>query len=300
MLYLIDASIYIFRGWKTLPHSVKDSAGRPFNAVTGFADTLANLIRLEQPRMMLCAWDNCGRNGERNRLYPPYKADRPPAPAELESQFGRCRDLAAAFAITGFSSQRVEADDIIGHFSQLATANDQAVTIISGDKDLAQFITPSDTYWDIGKQAKQSFKDLHKRFNVRPDQVADWLALAGDKSDNIPGVPGVGLSTAARLLRRWDNLDTLYTNLGGVADMKFRGAPGVARMLAEHTQQVQLARTLTGCIKEPALPDSLAKLDYKLPSQESLESALIALDFNQQEAARLAKLATQPIAGSSV
>lgn len=297
MLYLIDASIYIFRGWNALPRSVKDSAGRPFNAVTGFADTLANLIRLEQPRMMLCAWDNCGRQGERNRLYPQYKADRPPAPAELESQFARCRELAPAFGITGIGSQCVEADDIIGHFSQLAITNNQAVTIISGDKDLAQFITPSDTYWDIGKQSKQSFDDLHKRFKVRPDQIADWLALAGDKSDNIPGVPGVGLSTAARLLRRWENLDTLYANLGDVADMRFRGAPGVARMLSEHAQQVRLARSLTGCIKDPALPASLAELDYQSPSQESLESALIALEFNQHEAARLAKLATQPATG---
>lgn len=129
------------------------------------------------------------------------------------------------------------------------------VTVISGDKDLAQITTDErDHWWDAGKRDPLGPRDIEKRFGISPEQIPDWLALAGDASDNIAGVPGVGAPTAARLLKRWGDLDGLYANLEHVPGMRFRGAPRVAALLAEHEHAVRLARRLTGALPVDGLP----------------------------------------------
>ena len=277
MLFLIDSSIYIFRAWQSLPVSVRNRFDQPDNAVQGLAETLCLIIEKYRPTHMVCAFDECYRKGERNRLLPSYKADRPPAPEDLTPQFARCKLVAAAMGIPCLSSDRVEADDIIGQLAQMSAASGSPVTIVSGDKDLAQFVTPDDSYWDLGRRPMASYEELHKRFKVRPEQMADWLALCGDKSDNIPGVPGVGPSTAARLLKKWQTLDKLLANLGDVALMGFRGAPRVSRLLYEHKAQIYLARSLTGLIRDERLPGELSDLARNPPRQPQMASALFEL-----------------------
>jgi len=191
VLYLVDSSIYLFRAWHDKPKQISDKQGQPFNAVDGLAEFFIRIMNLPDAQAILCAWDDCGRTGARNRILSDYKQHRPPASPELQSQFARCRELAPALGLFGLGSHEVEADDIIGHFSQLARHSKQNFTLISGDKDLVQFIGDDDLYWDLGRHNPQSYRTLHKRFKIRPDQVADWLALAGDKGDNIPGVPSV-------------------------------------------------------------------------------------------------------------
>ncbi|MBX2880883.1 MAG: flap endonuclease [Granulosicoccus sp.] len=279
MLVLIDCSIYIFRAWQSIPASVTNRFDHPDNAVQGLADTLCQIIEKHQPPYMVCAFDECFRKGIRNRIYPPYKADRPPAPEELASQFARCKQLTQALGIATFGSDRVEADDIIGQFAALARSEQMPITIVSGDKDLAQFISANDYYWDFGRHAIANYEELTKRFRIRPEQIPDWLALSGDKSDNIPGVPGVGSATAAKLLIKWNNLETLLENLGEVANMNFRGATRVSRLLYENKDTIHLARSLTGLIRDERLPDSLTALRRDTPDCEQIQKSLYELGF---------------------
>jgi len=282
MVFLVDTSIYIFRAWQALPTSICNRFDVPDNAVQGLAETLCRIIEAHEPSHMVCAFDECFRQGIRNQMYAEYKADRPPAPEELAPQFARCKELAQSLGIACFGSDRVEADDIIGQFAQLASSQDIPVTIVSGDKDLAQFITPEDRYWDLGRRPMATHQEVHKRFKVRPDQMADWLSLCGDKSDNIPGVPGVGPSTAARLLNKWQTLDSLLANLGDVAMMGFRGAPRVSRLLFEHKEAIRFARSLTGLIRDERLPTTLDALKRTSPDQSDLCQTLFELGFSEQ------------------
>lgn len=293
MLFLVDSSIYIFRAWQSVPLSVKNRFDDTDNAVQGLADSLCHIIETHRPGYMVCAFDECFRQGVRNKLYPQYKADRPPAPEELAPQFARCKQLAQAMGIATYGSDRVEADDIIGQLAGVANAQQMPATIVSGDKDLAQFITPLDHYWDLGRRPMANYDEICKRFKIRPEQIADWLALSGDKSDNIPGVPGVGSATAARLLVKWGNLDNLLDNLGEVAMMRFRGAIRVSRLLYEHKESIRFARSLTGLIRDDRLPVSLEALRRETPDRQVLQSALYDLGFpdtlSQTLAQRIAK-----------
>lgn len=291
-LFLVDSSIYVFRAWQGMPNTTRNRFGEPDNAVLGFTESLCHILETHRPSHMLCAFDECFRKGIRNQLYPPYKADRPPAPEDLAPQFARCKQVARALGLSTLGSDRVEADDIIGHFAALADAADTPVTIVTGDKDLAQFVRPRDRYWDLGRRPMASYEDLHKRFRIRPEQIADWLALSGDKSDNIPGVPGVGPTTAARLLNKWQDLETLLANLGEVSMMRFRGAPRVSRLLFEHKSSIALARSLTGLIVDDRLPNSLDCCQREDLSVEQMQTNLIeaglAADLAQRTARRLA------------
>lgn len=295
MACLIDSSIYLFRAWQSSTLEF-DSFDRPVNVVAGFARFLTGVLEALQPTHVACAFDDNRRAGVRRELYPAYKADRPPVPSELAEQILRCHDLAADFGLPVFGSARVEADDIIGHFARCARRTGRPVTIITGDKDLAQFVGPDDLWWDFDRHEPRDATAIEKRYRVRPDQVADWLALAGDTSDNIAGVPGVGSPTAARLLRRWGDLDTLYANVGSVAGMGFRGAPRVAVLLVEHEASVRLARRLTGLVEEPALPDDVAALEVAPPDRASLAARLEAHGIIPREALEIARRATSAMA----
>lgn len=292
MLVLVDSSIYIFRAWQSIPATVRNRFDQPDNAVQGLAETLCKIIESHSPNYMVCAFDECFRQGIRNTLYPQYKADRPPAPEDLAPQFARCKLLAQALGIPTFGSDTVEADDIIGQLAQLAQANDMPVTIVTGDKDLAQFITHKDRYWDLGRHAIADYDAVHKRFKIKPEQIADWLALCGDKSDNIPGVPGVGPATAARLLIKWGTLENLLGSLGEVAMMGFRGAPRVGRLLYEHRDSIHFARSLTGLIRDERLPETLDTLMLATHNVEKLQNDLFALGFSEQLSESLAKRIT--------
>ena len=299
MIFLIDSSIYIFRAWQSLTPDTRNRFDQPDNAVQGFTETLCHIIETHNPKHIVCAFDECFRQGIRNKVYPGYKAGRPPAPVDLTPQFARCKQVAQILGLPTFGSSDVEADDIIGHFAGEAQACNLPVTIISGDKDLAQFVSNDDLYWDLGRRPVAGYSDLHKRFKVRPEQIADWLALAGDKSDNIPGVPGVGPTTAARLLNKWDDIDKLMANLGEVAMMKFRGAPRVSRLLYENKANIALARSLTGLIHDDRLPKQLDACLRQTPRSADAAEALLAMGFEESLAQRVATRTCVPNEHSS-
>ncbi len=292
MIYLIDSSIYIFRSWQTLPGSITNTFGEPANAVFGYAETLATILNISQATHMVCAFDQSHGTGVRYDIYPQYKANRPEAPEELQVQFDRCIQTAKAFGLPAFGSQRVEADDIIGCISVSAHNENRPVTIVSADKDLMQFIHDDDIYWDYARKARMSYKDIEKKFRLRPSQIADMLALSGDKVDNIPGVPGIGQTTASRLLKKWQTLDNVLANTDKIADMKFRGSLRVGKLIDEHLDNIAISRQLTGLIHDDTLPTSSAAFARTTQSKEDTMQALEQCGFNEATAARLALLAT--------
>jgi len=270
-LYLIDSSIYVFRGWHTLPGSIVDADGRPANAVYGFVEFLYQLISRRQPRFIVCAFDESLTSSGRNSVYPAYKANRPPAPEDLKKQFTHCKNFVRAAGITAHASHEVEADDIIGTLAAYANDQDLACVIVSADKDLCQFVGQNDAVWNFAKDTWLDARLVEKRFGVRPAQLADLLAICGDKVDNIPGVPGVGVATAARLLIKWGNLENLLANTEKISEMKFRGAPGISKLVASHADTIRLSRKLTGLWPDKSLSTNCRDLTIK-PNTSALEA----------------------------
>lgn len=271
-LYLIDSSIYVFRSWHLLPESITTPDGQAANALHGFATFLLQMTEQARPTHLACAFDECFEGSLRKQIYPLYKANRPPAPENLRHQFAWCRELADTLGFHCFGSPTHEADDIIGTLAEQTRAQDGRCVILSADKDLTQFVGPDDIYWDFSRKRQLSFRDIRKRWNLHPGQIADMLALAGDKSDNIPGVPGIGTHTAARLLVKWGDLENLYAHLGEVADMKFRGAQRVARLVAESRDDVFLARRLTGLMLVENLPKTTDDFRLSIPDFDALRA----------------------------
>ena len=192
VLYLVDASVFIFRAYYSVPIDLTDRDGNPVNAVHGFARFLGDLLERESPGHVAVAFDESLERSYRNEIYPAYKANREPAPPELKRQFALCRDVVRALGIAEYGSSRYEADDIIGTLAALGRREGQAVTIVSRDKDLTQLVTARDIYWDAVADVRYGYDDIEERFGVVPERMADFLALMGDAVDNIPGVPGVG------------------------------------------------------------------------------------------------------------
>jgi 5'-3' exonuclease len=245
-IYLIDASIYIFRAWHTYDTTITDRDGKPCNAVFGFSDFLYQLIHQKKPQFIACAFDSTQTNSYRRELYPAYKANREPAPEELKYQFAMCRSFCKAVGIPEFGSDRYEADDIIGSLAHHFRQQGFAITVVSADKDLAQLITgEEDQWWDFARSNLLDAHGVKQHFGVRPQQIADMLALSGDKVDNIPGIPGVGYTTAAKLLQRYECVEHILENIEKIAEMKFRGATRVQALLAKHHHILPLNKLLT-------------------------------------------------------
>lgn len=288
-LYLIDSSIYIFRAWHNTA-SVNDASGQPANATHGFIDFLYQLISRRNPRLIACAFDECRNQSTRHRIFPAYKANRRPTPENLKSQFASCKSFVQAAGIAAFASDKVEADDIIGTLTNSARQAGLSSVIVSADKDLCQFVGAHDAIWDYARDTWLDARLIEKRFGVRPHQIPDLLALTGDKVDNIPGVPGVGIATAARLLIKWGNLETLLDNTGKVRQMKFRGAIHVAGLLSEHRDTIMLARRLTGLHADNTNPTEHCQALTIKPDIPALQANFDQLGFTPDLQARWRKL----------
>jgi len=263
-VYLIDASIYVFRAWFSYPDDVLDDSGRPVNAVHGYADFLTSLLRQVKPQHIACAFDGSLSTSFRNDIYPPYKANREPAPVELKYQFDLCRRLTRAFGITEYVSDRFEADDILGTMASMMRAEGHPITVITSDKDLTQLIqSKKDLWWDFARNTQLDQSGVEQRFGVKPCQIADFLALAGDTIDNIPGVPGIGAKTAAGLLQRFNSLDGIYNNLHEVDECGLRGAARIKNLLIKHEEDARLARQLTEVSDQAPIQSSPSCLDWQ-------------------------------------
>ena len=245
MVYLIDASVFIFRAWHSLPPELQDAQGNPTQALYGFACFLGDLIERRAPAYLAAAFDECESASFRHALYPQYKANREPAPAALRRQFGLCREFCRHLGVADFASPDFEADDLIGTLATRCRAEGLPVTVVSRDKDLAQLVGERDAYWDYAGEAEYRYHDIAARFGAAPERMADYLALRGDSVDNVPGVPGVGAKTAAALMRLYGSLDELFAQPELAASLPLRGAASLPARLRAHRATAYRAQALT-------------------------------------------------------
>ena len=244
-LVLVDASLYVFRAWHSLPDEFQDQDGWPTNAVHGFARFLAELLERERPQHIAVAFDEALDSCFRNRIYPAYKANRPPAPDALRRQFGHCKALCRALGLIVLADTEYEADDLIGSALQAGRARAHRGVIVSADKDLSQLLQGNDEQWDFARGLRWGAAGVRARHGVEAHQIADYLALCGDAIDNIPGVPGIGSKTAASLLHHFGTLDALIERVDEIQYLRFRGAGQAGAKLKLHREAALLYRQLT-------------------------------------------------------
>lgn len=242
-VHLVDASPYLFRAYFALP-DLRAPDGRSVSAVLGFGDFLLRLVQDESPTHVALCFDESLETSFRNALYPPYKAQREKAPAELVEQIARCVELAGSLGFACFSSATFEADDLVASLAEPLVRDGHALVVVTSDKDLAQLVSDDVTWLDLARGTRLAPDDVRARFGVRPAQIPDWLGLAGDAVDAIPGVAGIGAKTAAALLAAYDDLDALYAHLDQVPALPLRGAASVARKLEAGRELAFLSRTL--------------------------------------------------------
>ncbi|MCF6195223.1 MAG: DNA polymerase I [Emcibacter sp.] len=223
-LYLIDGSGFIFRAYHALPPMTRHD-GTPINAVMGFSNMLFKLLKDlddgERPSHLACIFDRA-RKTFRNDIYPDYKAHRPPAPDDLVPQFPIIREAVDAFNVPAIDSDGFEADDIIATYARRAEAAGFKVTIVSSDKDLMQLVGEQVSMFDSMKNRHIGPDEVFEKFGVTPDKVIEIQALAGDSSDNVPGVPGIGVKTAAQLILEYGDLDSLLARAEEIKQPKRR------------------------------------------------------------------------------
>ena len=246
MQYLIDASVYVFRAYYSMPDDMVDDQGNPINALYGFCRFLGDFMEQVRPEHVAVLFDESLSSSFRTEIYPEYKANRDPAPEELKRQFAQCRRFTRALGVLECAHPRYEADDLIGTLVSEGRAAGIPSTIVSRDKDLAQLVSKEDVFWDFAGKGKVQYDDIPTYFGVWPEQIADFLALAGDAVDNIKGVPGVGRKTAIALLEHFGSLEAVYENLEAVHEVNVRGAKTLGPKLETHRDAAMLARQLTG------------------------------------------------------
>jgi len=281
MFYVIDASVYVFRAWFSIPEDMQDSEGNPVNALYGFARFLSDFLEHSKPEYVAVAFDTSLTTCFRNDIYPDYKANRDPAPDELKKQFERCRALTRSLGLPEYAEQRFEADDIIGTLVMSMRRQGMPSTILTRDKDMAQLLDAGDVLWDFAGGRRIAYKDVRASYGVRAEQMIDYLALAGDSVDNIPGVRGVGPKTAAALLEHFDSLDNIYDRLHEVGGVSVRGAAKLGARLAEHKEIAMLSRQLSTIACDVPLASDRDALLRRPPDLSALNAIYDEAQFGQ-------------------
>jgi DNA polymerase I len=265
VIYLVDASVYVFRAYHSMLPDMADRDGNPAHAVFGFAKFLSDLIEHARPEYIAVAFDQSLTSCFRSKIYPAYKANRERAPVDLCLQFERCFEFCQHIGVAAIGSEDYEADDVIGSLAWRMRRTGRCCTVVTRDKDMAQLIREGDIYWDYTSRERFAYPDIERRFGVAPERFADYLALTGDAVDNIPGVPGVGPKTAAVLMREFASIDELYEGLDRVALLKLRGAATLGARLLEHREAAYLARKLTLIACDAPLAVEETMLRRRLP-----------------------------------
>ncbi|MEM1173830.1 MAG: 5'-3' exonuclease H3TH domain-containing protein [Pseudomonadota bacterium] len=279
MQYLIDASVYVFRAYYSMPDDMVDGDGNPVNAFYGFSRFLADFVERVKPDHLAVCFDESLATSFRNDIYPAYKANREPAPEELKRQFIQCRRFTRALGVMELASPDYEADDLIGTLVYQGRREGRPSTIVSRDKDLAQLLTEDDVFWDFTGKGQIHYQQVPTVFGVWPEQIADFLALAGDAVDNIPGVPGVGKKTAGALLDHFGSLETLYDNLDRVHEVEVRGAKSLGAKLEQHKENAMLSRRLTGIACDVPIDDTESLIRPSGPRLGELNALFDEADF---------------------
>ncbi|HEY3492875.1 MAG TPA: 5'-3' exonuclease H3TH domain-containing protein [Solirubrobacterales bacterium] len=278
-VHLIDASPYIFRAYYSLPGTIRDPKGAKVNAVYGFASFLLKLIADEKLTHLGVAFDRNLNGSFRNRFYPPYKQQRDDPPADLVTQIDPCLEVASALGAFTCIDDEYEADDLIASLAAPLTAAGHKVVIVTSDKDLAQLVSDQVTLFDFGKGERYTPAEVKTKFGVRPDQITDLLALAGDPVDNIPGVKGIGRKSAAELLELYGLVEDLYEKLDGVRFAKLRAAKSLYFRLAEGQENALLSKILATVAVDAPVKAGLDDLTWRGADTERVDELFSRLGF---------------------
>ena len=276
-MFLVDGSSYIFRAYHALPPLNRKSDGLQVNAVLGFCNMLWKLLRDmpedDRPTHLAIIFDK-SEITFRNKLYPDYKAHRPPAPDDLIPQFALIREAVRAFDLPCLEQVGFEADDLIATYARLAGERGATTTIVSSDKDLMQLVTDKVTMYDTMKDRRIGIPEVIEKFGVPPEKVVEVQALAGDSTDNVPGVPGIGIKTAAQLIVEYGDLEQLLFRAGEIKQPKRREA------LLENAEKARISRQLVLLDDKVDLEVPLDDLAVHEPDARKLIAFLKAMEFS--------------------
>jgi DNA polymerase I len=276
-IFLVDGSSYIFRAYHALPPLNRKSDGLQVNAVLGFCNMLWKLLRDmppdNRPTHLAIVFDK-SEITFRNKLYPDYKAHRPPAPDDLIPQFPLIREAVRAFDLPCLEQIGFEADDLIATYARLAGERGATTTIVSSDKDLMQLVTDKVVMFDTMKDRRIGIAEVIEKFGVPPEKVVEVQALAGDSTDNVPGVPGIGIKTAAQLIVEYGDLETLLFRASEIKQPKRREA------LIENAEKARISRQLVLLDDKVELDVPLDELAVHEPDARKLIAFLKAMEFS--------------------
>ena len=272
-LYLIDGSGYIFRAFYGLPAMTR-SDGTPVNAVFGFCTMLFGLLEGNNADYLAVIFD-AKRANFRNEIYPDYKANRADAPEDLRPQFPLIRKAVESFSVPAIELEGYEADDLIAAYAKSGVEAGMKVTVMSSDKDLMQLVRPGVSLFDPVKNKPIGPTEVEAKFGVAPDRVVDVQALAGDSTDNVPGVPGIGVKTAAELIRTYGDLETLLARAGEIKQPKRR------QLLLDHAEDARISRRLVLLDEMAPQPAPLEDLKRKKLDRDLLRGFLVEQEFSR-------------------
>ena len=276
-LILVDGSSYLYRAYHALP-PLTNSKGVPTGAVKGVINMMRRLLKDYPQSTVVVVFDAKGKTF-RDEIYSDYKAQRPPMPDDLRVQIEPIHNIIKAMGLPMLIIDGVEADDVIGTLAVQATAAEQPVIISTGDKDIAQLVNEHITLINTMNNSTLDREGVIEKFGIPPELIIDYLALLGDKSDNIPGVPGVGEKTALGLLQGIGGLDDIYARLDEVSGLAFRGAKTMSPKLEEHRELAYLSYLLATIKTDVEMPLQIGELENGEPDQSQLLSLFRDMEF---------------------
>ncbi len=280
-VYLLDASIYIFRSYFAMPDAWHNADGYSLNAVYGYTQFLLRMLAELKPQRIASAFDESLGTCFRNDIYPEYKSSRALPDESLAFQLEACRRVTELLGIKCYSHKRYEADDLIATLAKNMRRSGRPIAIMSRDKDLAQLLKmPGDCLWDPVHDVRSDEVAIEKKFGVTPTQLIDYQTLVGDPIDDIPGVPGIGAKTASKLLNAFGSLENLLSRLNELDNGQWRGGKRIAANLDEHREQMTVARQLVCLDEQVPMKFAAGDLSWKPAPRKKLQRYLhnIGLD----------------------
>ena len=276
---LVDGSSYLFRAFHAPPH-LTNSNGEPTGAIYGVVNMLRSLLKKYQPSHMAVVFDAKGKTF-RSDIYEEYKAHRPPMPDDLRSQIEPLHNIVKAMGLPLLCIDGVEADDVIGTLAQQAGDQGRFTLISTGDKDMAQLVNEHVMLINTMTDTLLDTDGVEKKFGVKPEQIIDYLALMGDSSDNIPGLPKVGEKTAQAMLQGIPSIDKIYEDIEAVTSLSFRGAKSMPDKLREYKDQLLMSRELATIKLDVELPMHPDDLDIQPADSEKLAELYGQCEFRR-------------------
>ncbi|MEK6531736.1 MAG: 5'-3' exonuclease H3TH domain-containing protein, partial [Deltaproteobacteria bacterium] len=274
IMLIVDGSSVVYRSFHALPQTFSNSKGQPTNAIYGFTRVLIKLLRNYCPEYMAVAFDVKGPTF-RHGMFKDYKAERPPMPDSLSSQMPYIKAMVSAFRIPALESGGYEADDIIACLVSRFKGSGIKILLVTGDKDMCQLVSPDVVILDYATGDELGGDGVYKKFGVSPEKIPDLLALAGDSSDNIPGVHGIGFKRASALIREFGSLAGVYENIAKIGHKK------ISESLVKHRQDAFLSRDLATLNADVRCDAELQGLKVKGPDADALKGLLSELEFGK-------------------